>query len=156
MLRARAHAVQSTPLVTRAGAVLGVVSSHYAEPTLVSTRALDLVELYARRAASLIELRDPIQGHHLGRLRLTSLIRHKLRLGLLPREEAPPSLPGHGSGETCSACEATIAPVQAEYDVTSAGRTYCFHLGCFRLWESERRREDLADQAATARNAGME
>src|SRR5688500_6033190 len=43
MLRAHVLALQSTPLLTPEASLVGVVSSHYTEPTTPSARALDLV-----------------------------------------------------------------------------------------------------------------
>ena len=55
MLDARARAVQSTPLISASGYVIGMLSTHYRRPTRPSERDLRLVELLARRAARLIE-----------------------------------------------------------------------------------------------------
>lgn len=51
MLEAHALAVQSTPLVSASGAVLGVVSTHYDRPHRPDERELDVVDHIARRAA---------------------------------------------------------------------------------------------------------
>jgi PAS domain S-box-containing protein len=55
MLAAGACAVQSTPLVSRAGKVLGMFSTHYRQPGRPSDRELRLLDLLARQAADLIE-----------------------------------------------------------------------------------------------------
>jgi PAS domain S-box-containing protein len=55
MLAADARAVQSTPLVSRSGRVLGMVSTHYHVPQRPSERELRLLDLLARLAADLIE-----------------------------------------------------------------------------------------------------
>jgi two-component sensor histidine kinase len=55
MLAAGARAVQATPLITRAGAVLGMLSTHFRTPHRPSDDALRLVDLCARQAADLIE-----------------------------------------------------------------------------------------------------
>jgi PAS domain S-box-containing protein len=55
MLAAEAHAVQSTPLVSRSGRVLGMFSTHYRRPQRPSERELRLLDLLARQAADLIE-----------------------------------------------------------------------------------------------------
>ena len=56
MLAAGAQAVQSTPLVSRSGRVLGMFSTHYRHaPQRPSERALRLLDILARQAADLIE-----------------------------------------------------------------------------------------------------
>ena len=56
MLTAGAQAVQSTPLVSRSGRVLGMFSTHYRDaPQRPSDRALRLLDILARQAADLIE-----------------------------------------------------------------------------------------------------
>jgi hypothetical protein len=140
MLQAHAHAVQSTPIVTRAGLVLGVVSSHYAEPTIVSTRTLGLVERVVTQAAALIERRGVSSGRHIPVSHFAAVIRAKMGGGLLPRRQPARTSTGRGSGDPCSVCEATIAPAQTEYGFTDAGTVYRLHVGCFRLWEAQCRR----------------
>jgi len=55
MLAAEARAVQSTPLVSRTGKVLGMFSTHYRRPCRPTERELRLLDLLARQAADLIE-----------------------------------------------------------------------------------------------------
>ena len=56
MIAAGARAVQSTPLVSRSGLVLGMFSTHYQHaPQQPSERALRLLDILARQAADLIE-----------------------------------------------------------------------------------------------------
>ena len=55
MLAAGACTVQSTPLLTRAGAVLGMLSTHSRTPRRPSGDELRLIDLCARQAADLIE-----------------------------------------------------------------------------------------------------
>lgn len=52
------RSMQSTPLVSRRGEVLGVLSTHFREPRQLSARELRLLDLYARQAAELIERRQ--------------------------------------------------------------------------------------------------
>jgi PAS domain S-box-containing protein len=54
-LAAGVHAVQSTPLVSRSGRMLGMLSTHYAVPKRPSERDLRLLDILARQAADLIE-----------------------------------------------------------------------------------------------------
>jgi PAS domain S-box-containing protein len=49
------RAVQSTPLVSRRGELLGVISTHFRQPHRFSVTTLRLTDLYARHAADLVE-----------------------------------------------------------------------------------------------------
>jgi two-component system CheB/CheR fusion protein len=53
--RAGVRAIQSTPLVDRAGRPLGMFSTHYRRPTRPDDRALRLLDLLARQTADIIE-----------------------------------------------------------------------------------------------------
>ena len=55
MLAAGVRAVQSTPLVSRSGEVVGMFSTHYRAPRHPSQRELHLLDVLARQAADLIE-----------------------------------------------------------------------------------------------------
>ena len=55
MLKAGARAVQSTPIVTRDGRLLGIFSTHYKTPYRPAESDLRLVSLLAAQAANLIE-----------------------------------------------------------------------------------------------------
>ena len=55
MMAAEARAVQSTPLLSRSGHVLGIFSTHYRIPRRPSERDLRLLDILARLAADLIE-----------------------------------------------------------------------------------------------------
>jgi signal transduction histidine kinase/ActR/RegA family two-component response regulator len=55
MKRAGVRAVQSTPLLSRTRRVLGVVSTHFDRPHQPSARDLQLVDVFARQAADLVE-----------------------------------------------------------------------------------------------------
>lgn len=55
MLAAGARAVQSTPLVSRSGRVLGMFSTHYRAPRRPTEHETRLLDLLARQAADLIE-----------------------------------------------------------------------------------------------------
>lgn len=54
-LDASIHAMESTPLVTRSGRVVGVITTYYRRPTTPEDRALRRLDLLARQAADLIE-----------------------------------------------------------------------------------------------------
>ena len=62
MLAAGARAVQSTPLVSRTGKVLGMFSTHYRRPRRPGERELQLLDLLARQAADLIERKRGEEG----------------------------------------------------------------------------------------------
>ena len=51
LLAAGVRAVQSTPLVSSAGKVLGMISTHFKQPTLLTARELRFMDLLARQAA---------------------------------------------------------------------------------------------------------
>ena len=55
LLSAGVQAVQSTPLVTRSGEMLGMLSTHYPEPQRPSERDLRVLDMLARQGADLIE-----------------------------------------------------------------------------------------------------
>jgi PAS domain S-box-containing protein len=55
MLAAKAFAVQSTPLITRSGRVLGMFSTHFHKPHKPHDRELRLLDLLGRISADLIE-----------------------------------------------------------------------------------------------------
>lgn len=69
------------------------------------------------------------------------LIRQRLIDGRLPHDSIPRVWGGPSAGETCDACEETIAPAQfvMEGIATSKGhRSVQFHVACFHLWDAER------------------
>jgi PAS domain S-box-containing protein len=49
------RAVQATPLVSRSGELLGMLSTHFAQPHSPSQRDLRMLDLYARKAADFVE-----------------------------------------------------------------------------------------------------
>jgi PAS domain S-box-containing protein len=53
--RSNIRAVQSTPLVSRSGRLLGMISTHWREPHQPTERALRSLDVLARQAADLIE-----------------------------------------------------------------------------------------------------
>jgi len=54
-LRAGIRAVQSTPLISRSGKLLGMFSTHYKSPRRPHDRALRMLDLLARQASDIIE-----------------------------------------------------------------------------------------------------
>lgn len=55
LLNANIRAVQSTPLISRVGRVVGIVSTHFVRPTRLSEREVSYMNVLARRAADFIE-----------------------------------------------------------------------------------------------------
>ena len=55
LLDAGIHAAQSTPLYSRSGRLLGMISSHWSEPHEPAERDLRLLDILARQAADFIE-----------------------------------------------------------------------------------------------------
>lgn len=55
MLEAGVRAVQSTPIVSRSGRTLGMLSTHYGKPQRPGERDLRVLDLLARQAAEVIE-----------------------------------------------------------------------------------------------------
>ena len=53
--RSNIRAVQSTPLVSRSGQLLGMISTHWREPHQPTERALQRLDVLARQAADLVE-----------------------------------------------------------------------------------------------------
>lgn len=58
MKKARVYAVQSTPLITRSGRILGMISTHWSETHQPTQRQLSMLDLLARQASDLIEQRQ--------------------------------------------------------------------------------------------------
>jgi PAS domain S-box-containing protein len=56
--RSDIRAVQSTPLISRSGRLLGMISTHWREPHQPTERALQSLDVLARQAADLIERRQ--------------------------------------------------------------------------------------------------
>jgi PAS domain S-box-containing protein len=81
-LQAGIRAVQSTPLISRSGALIGMFSTHWKAPHRIPEQTLRLLDLLARRAADLIErvqmeaaLRDAVQA----RDQVLGIVAHDLR-----------------------------------------------------------------------------
>jgi signal transduction histidine kinase len=81
-LKAGIRAVQSTPLISHSGALVGVFSTHWKAPHRIPEQTLRLLDLLARRAADLIErvrmevaLRDAVQA----REHILGIVAHDLR-----------------------------------------------------------------------------
>ena len=62
LLDAGIRAAQSTPLFSRSGKMLGMISSHWRKPHTPTERDLRLLDILARQAADLIERRQAERG----------------------------------------------------------------------------------------------
>lgn len=58
------RAVQSTPLISREGRLLGMISTHWCQPHQPSERELRLLDVLARQAADLLERRQAEEALH--------------------------------------------------------------------------------------------
>ena len=74
---------------------------------------------------------------------LRRLIRDKLQNGRLPHAEVQRIWSSPSDGETCDACDTVLAKDQVlmEGVTLDLGRTHILqlHVGCFQMWEHERR-----------------
>jgi PAS domain-containing protein len=75
--RSNIRAVQSTPLISRTGQLLGMISTHWREPHQPTERALRRLDVLARQAADLVEC---------SRTKIESQIEHEA-LGIQPGSE---------------------------------------------------------------------
>ncbi|HEU5254820.1 MAG TPA: GAF domain-containing protein [Vicinamibacterales bacterium] len=81
------HACQSTPLLSRSGALVGMISTHWARPHEPSERQLRLLDILARQAADLIERRKAEEGLREADRRkdeFLAILAHELRNPLAP------------------------------------------------------------------------
>jgi PAS domain S-box-containing protein len=91
MLAANARAVQSTPLVSRSGRLLGVFSTHFHAPHRPSERELRLLDLLARQAADLIETKQAEESLRVADRRkddFLATLAHELRNPLAPLQNS--------------------------------------------------------------------
>jgi len=73
---------------------------------------------------------------------LAQMIQDKISSGVLPREvDFATTWYGRGTGRRCVACERPIPvfDIEVEGDLDDGGVLY-FHGGCYRTWDTERRR----------------
>lgn len=92
--RAGVRAVQSTPLLSRSGRLLGMFSTHWKAPGRPSERTLRLLDLLARQASDIITDRAQAKGVHEAHLRLIETDRRKDEfLAMLSHELRNPLTP---------------------------------------------------------------
>jgi two-component sensor histidine kinase len=72
------HAVQSTPLVSRDGKLLGMISTHWRKPHHPSERDLRLLDIVARQAADLIERKQAEETQRLLLAELSHRVKNTL------------------------------------------------------------------------------
>src|SRR5215475_9145515 len=75
--------------------------------------------------------------------RLIDQIRQKVDAGQLPSYGSNKVWNAYGMMLPCDACEAKILPTQVEYSFTIRKQLFRFHVGCYGLWEAERRRQSV-------------
>ena len=93
-LEAGVRAVQSTPLVSSAGHLLGMLSTHFGRPHLFSERDLRLMDLLARQAADYIERKQSEESLRVANERLQEADRRKDEfLAMLAHELRNPLAP---------------------------------------------------------------
>ena len=74
LLDAGIRAAQSTPLISRSGKMLGMISSHWRKPHAPTERDLRLLDILARQAADLIERRQADEALRESERRLHEII----------------------------------------------------------------------------------
>lgn len=62
LLEAGVRAVQSTPLISSSGNLLGIISTHYPVPTVPAGHQLTLLDLLARQIADFLHWSQPEQS----------------------------------------------------------------------------------------------
>jgi PAS domain S-box-containing protein len=86
-LDAGVRAVQSTPLLTRGGRLVGMISTHYRTPRRPSERHFRLLDLIARQLADLLErsrAEDELREANLRKDQFLAMLGHELRNPLGP------------------------------------------------------------------------
>jgi PAS domain S-box-containing protein len=94
------RAVQSTPLKTHGGALLGILSTHFRAPHRVSDRDQRLLDLYVRHAADLIErlrFEQALKEADRRKDEFLATLAHELRNPLAPIRNALQILRARGS-----------------------------------------------------------
>src|SRR5262249_31428666 len=76
LLQAGVRAVQSTPLISSAGHLLGMLSTHFGQPHRPGERELRLVDLLARQASDILERKQAEQSLRESEDRFRTLASH--------------------------------------------------------------------------------
>ncbi|MGX2040875.1 ATP-binding protein [Methylocaldum sp. MU1018] len=91
LLEAGVRAIQSTPLLSRGGRLLGVFSTHHGTPHLPDERALRLLDLLARQTADIIERTQTeaaLKEADIRKNEFIAMLGHELRNPLAPIRNA--------------------------------------------------------------------
>lgn len=89
--KAGIRAIQSTPLITRSGVIVGVLSTHFHEPHRPTARELNLADLLARQAVDFIEnarLCGQLLDADRSKNEFLAMLAHELRNPLAPMRNA--------------------------------------------------------------------
>ena len=81
------HAVQTTPLLSRDGDIVGMISTHWSEPHVPTRRDLRLFDILARQAADLIERKhaeEALRESDRRKDEFLAILSHELRNPLAP------------------------------------------------------------------------
>ena len=147
------HAVQSTPLVSRAGHVLGMISTHWRTPHQPSEHELRLLDVLARQAADLIERKrsgDALKEADRRKDEFIATLSHELRNPLAPLRNALNLLRLTGDGDASTAAIREMMERQVNHlvrlvdDLLEVSR---ISRGAFEL------RKERVEVAAIVRNA---
>jgi PAS domain S-box-containing protein len=76
LLDAGIHAAQSTPLFSRSGSFVGMISSHWRNPHTPAERDLRLLDILARQAADMMERKRAEEALRKSQAQLQSLVNH--------------------------------------------------------------------------------
>jgi PAS domain S-box-containing protein len=166
MLRAGARAVQSTPLVSRSGRLLGMFSTHYHAPHKPSDRDLSLLDVLARQAADLIERKRSEEI----RAQLSAIVEssgdaiylYDSTGTILTWNRAAEELYGYSEAEAVGRNVSLIVPPDARLEIETSITPAIFKGATIRNLETQRLRRDgstfpalltlspLRDEAGTA------
>ena len=146
MLAAGARAVQSTPLVSRTGKVLGMFSTHYRRPRRPNERELQLLDLLARQAADLIERKRGEEG----RSQLSAIVEasgdaiyvYDFDGNILTWNRAAEELYGFGAQEIIGRPAETIVPPDRRAELREIIKTSGDAANVFRNLETTRMRRN--------------
>ena len=65
-----------------------------------------------------------------------TLVRERIRTGVLPAGPAHELFGGHGTGAVCNCCDRVISANQVEFEI-HAGSVLMMHSHCMRIWSDE-------------------